>query len=66
MGLYPIDCPICKKPFMWFSGSQNQLCHDCNRGIIEKADLAEKAPEKVKIQEIMDESLVKTSSPKRL
>ena len=33
MGLYPIDCPQCKKPFMWFSGIQDQRCGEC-RGII--------------------------------
>lgn len=30
MGLYPIDCPSCKKPFMWFSGNAgDQRCDEC-------------------------------------
>jgi HAD domain in Swiss Army Knife RNA repair proteins len=32
MGLYAIDCPVCGKPFMWFSGNMSttgQLCEDC-------------------------------------
>lgn len=29
MGLYPIDCASCKKPFMWFSGCLDQRCSDC-------------------------------------
>lgn len=30
MGLYPIDCPQCKKPFMWFSGNlPDQRCVEC-------------------------------------
>lgn len=29
MGLYPLDCGICKKPFMWFSGSMDTRCPDC-------------------------------------
>lgn len=38
MGLYPIDCPECKKPFMWFSGLKDQRCHECC-GIIEDGDI---------------------------
>lgn len=29
MGLYPITCPTCTKPFMWFSGNLDQRCQDC-------------------------------------
>jgi hypothetical protein len=29
MGLYAIDCPVCKKPFMWFSGNTDQRCPEC-------------------------------------
>ena len=30
MGLYPIDCPSCKKPYMWFSGNlPDQRCGEC-------------------------------------
>lgn len=29
MGLYPIDCPECKKPTMWFSGALDQRCSKC-------------------------------------
>jgi len=29
MGLYPINCPNCNEPFMWFSGSASQLCMEC-------------------------------------
>lgn len=30
MGLYPIECPGCKKNFMWFSGNAgDQRCDDC-------------------------------------
>lgn len=31
MGLYPITCIGCEKPFLWYSGNVgNQLCVDCN------------------------------------
>ena len=29
MGLYPIDCNSCGKPFMWFSGTLDQRCQEC-------------------------------------
>lgn len=29
MGLYPIDCPTCKKPFLWFSGRTDKRCAEC-------------------------------------
>lgn len=30
MGLYPCNCSICKKAFMWFSGGNPyQLCDEC-------------------------------------
>ena len=29
MGLYPIDCVSCGKPFLWFSGTQDQRCGEC-------------------------------------
>lgn len=29
MGLFPMDCASCKKPFMWFSGNLVQICGDC-------------------------------------
>jgi LSD1 subclass zinc finger protein len=29
MGLYPINCPACQKPHMWFSGSMDQRCTAC-------------------------------------
>lgn len=33
MGLYPCDCSICSKPFMWFSGGNpGQVCNDCMYG----------------------------------
>lgn len=31
MGLYAIDCPECKKPFMWFSGNSDQRCSECRK-----------------------------------
>lgn len=32
MGLYPIDCSECKKPFMWFSGlAPDQRCAECRQ-----------------------------------
>lgn len=31
MGLYAIDCPSCKKPHMWFSGSMDQRCAECKK-----------------------------------
>lgn len=29
MGLYPVDCTSCGKPFMWFSGMAFQVCKEC-------------------------------------
>lgn len=29
MGLYPINCTTCGKPFLWFSGILDQRCYDC-------------------------------------
>lgn len=30
MGLYPIDCSSCKRPFQWFSGNgADQRCARC-------------------------------------
>lgn len=29
MGLYPIDCPNCHKPHLWFSGNLDTRCPDC-------------------------------------
>lgn len=34
MGLYPIDCPQCKTPHVWFSGNQDQRCEACKNGKI--------------------------------
>lgn len=34
MGLYPIDCPQCKTPHMWFSGNTDQRCEACQKGKI--------------------------------
>lgn len=31
MGLYPIDCSQCGKPFMWFSGNLDQHCSECRQ-----------------------------------
>ena len=32
MGLYPIDCPVCKKAHMWFSGNIGETrCSDCQK-----------------------------------
>lgn len=31
MGLYPIDCPECKKPHMWFSSNHDQRCSECRQ-----------------------------------
>lgn len=31
MGLYPIDCPKCKKPHIWFSGNSDQRCSECSK-----------------------------------
>lgn len=31
MGLYPIDCPACGKPHIWFSGTLDQRCDSCRR-----------------------------------
>jgi len=30
MGLYAIDCFVCKKPFLWWSGNiYDQRCPEC-------------------------------------
>jgi len=29
MGLYPIDCPKCRKPHLWWSGNLDTRCPDC-------------------------------------
>lgn len=29
MGLYPITCPQCKQPHIWFSGTMDQRCGNC-------------------------------------
>ena len=29
MGLFPMDCAVCKKSFIWFSGCLDQRCTDC-------------------------------------
>lgn len=34
MGLYAIECPLCKVPFMWFSGhTGDQRCDKCRRAM---------------------------------
>lgn len=38
MGLYPIDCSQCKKPFMWFSGNLDSRCSDCIKKSGEQTD----------------------------
>jgi LSD1 subclass zinc finger protein len=38
MGLYPIDCVSCKKPFMWFSGCLDQRCGDCQVKEVNKGE----------------------------
>jgi len=39
VGLYPIDCPSCHKPFVWFSGTTDQRCPDCRCEVIQKVFL---------------------------
>lgn len=30
MGIYPVDCTCCGKPFFWFSGGNyEQICAEC-------------------------------------
>ena len=29
MGIYSINCSICDKPFLWFSGNKFQFCSKC-------------------------------------
>lgn len=29
MGIYPVDCIVCKKPFLWWSGNIAQICSKC-------------------------------------
>lgn len=43
MGLYSINCPECKEPFMWFSGNQlDQHCGKCRKTTLEtKAQLTD-------------------------
>jgi hypothetical protein len=31
VGLYPIDCPACKRPHIWFSGNMDQRCVECQK-----------------------------------
>lgn len=31
MGLYPINCPTCGKGHLWFSGSLDTRCGDCQK-----------------------------------
>jgi hypothetical protein len=31
MGLYSINCPACKQPHVWFSGSMDQRCDSCKK-----------------------------------
>lgn len=31
MGLYPIECSVCEKVFMWFSGNLDQRCQNCQK-----------------------------------
>ena len=31
MGLFPMDCKQCGKPFMWFSVNMDQRCWDCQQ-----------------------------------
>lgn len=31
MGIYPIDCSVCGKTFLWFSGNLDQRCPDCQK-----------------------------------
>lgn len=31
MGIYPVDCPSCKKPHQWFSGNLDQRCAACQK-----------------------------------
>ena len=34
MGTYPIDCPVCKEPFLWFSGhTGDQRCEKCKEPV---------------------------------
>lgn len=35
MGLYPVDCQVCQKPFLWFSGSVFQVCPTCLEAPVE-------------------------------
>jgi LSD1 subclass zinc finger protein len=51
MGLYPIDCAVCKKPFMWFSGCLDQRCSDCQNAI------KKEEPKKMKKVELEKELL---------
>lgn len=36
MGLYPINCPSCDKPTLWFSGSTSQVCSECKEKSMNK------------------------------
>jgi len=38
MGLYAIDCFLCHKPFLWFSGNLDQRCGDCQKAAGVRAD----------------------------
>lgn len=31
MGIYEIGCPVCKKPYLWFSGNADQRCGECKK-----------------------------------
>ena len=29
MGMYTVECPVCKKPTLWWSGTLDQRCSEC-------------------------------------
>ncbi len=39
MGLYPIDCFLCHKPFLWWSGNMDQRCTECTNKAAEQVDI---------------------------
>lgn len=41
-----MDCVVCKKPFMWFSGCLDQRCLDCQKAPIENKGESKKMTKK--------------------
>ena len=63
MGLYPIDCVSCKKPFMWFSGCLDQRCSDCQNIKKEEPKKMKKAELEAKILELEKKVAVLEARP---